>query len=75
MSSETSALVAAHEWCVDHPEELEKFPGKWVAVVEDRIVANGDSYRAVYREAKRKFPEKIPLVTYVPRKGEELLIL
>jgi hypothetical protein len=67
--------MAQHEWCADHPGELEKHPGKWVAVVDEKIVAAGNTYTEVYREVRKKFPDKMPLITYVPRRGEELLIL
>ncbi len=69
------SLIKEHNWCVDHPKELEKHPGKWIAVVEEDIVATENTYREAYEKAKQKFPEKIPLVTYVPREGEELLIV
>ena len=58
MAGEVESLIAAHEWCADHPEKLEKHPGKWVAVVEGEIVATGNTYGAAYKDAKRKFPKK-----------------
>lgn len=75
MASEVESLVAAHEWCVDHHEELEKYPGKWVAVLEGKIIAVGSTYGETYKKARQKSPDKAPLVTYVPPEGEELLIL
>lgn len=70
-----ASLVKEHNWCVSHQEELEKHPGKWIAVVGEELIAVENSYREAYENAKQKFPDMVPLVTYVPREGEELLIV
>jgi len=50
MASDVESLIAAHEWCVGHPKELEKHPGKWVAVVDGKVVAAGNTYGIVYKK-------------------------
>lgn len=52
---------------------LRKYEGKYVAIVDDRVVASGDNAKEVLDEAKRKFPLKIPTLAKIPR--EEALIL
>jgi len=55
------------------PDELKKYRGKHVAIIGNKVVASGDNAIEVYKEAKKKFPDKKPVLAYVPR--EETLIL
>ena len=48
--------------------------GKYVAIHKDRIVAIGKTVHEVY-EKLRDSNVKNPLVTYIPRKGEEALLI
>jgi hypothetical protein len=45
---------------------LGDYLGKWIAIVGDEVVAIGDDGKAVFREAKTKFPNKEPLILKVP---------
>ncbi len=45
--------------------EDEKYLGEWVAIVERKLVSHGKSFAAVYAEAKKKFPSKIPFLAPV----------
>ncbi len=62
-------------WMSTHKKELEKFSGKWIAVLDDKILASGDSVTNVMRKTKQKNIKGLPLVTKVPRKDEEMYIL
>ena len=53
--------------------DLRKYEGKYVAIVDDKVVASGDNAKEVLNEAKRKFPSKMPTLAKIPR--EEALIL
>ena len=37
-------LMHEHEWRTEHAEELKKFEGKWIAILEDKVIAVGNSY-------------------------------
>lgn len=52
--------------------DLSKYKGKYVAIVEDKVVASGDNAKEVFEEAKRK-TSKIPTIAKIPK--EEALIL
>lgn len=72
----TMAFVSAeHNWLVEHHAEVEKYGGRWIAIVGEELVSDGKTLQGVYRKALKRNPGKIPLVTYVPRRGEELLIV
>ena len=64
-----------YDWLVEHHREAEKHSGRWIAVLGGGIVADGKSFREAHRKATRERPDAVPLVLYVPKKNEELLIL
>ncbi|MFQ6056309.1 MAG: DUF5678 domain-containing protein [Methanosarcinales archaeon] len=57
-------------------EEQKKYAGKHVAIVNDKIVANGNTAKEAFQKARKLFPvkktEEIGLM-YIPR--EEMMIL
>ncbi len=54
-------------------EEMKKYAGQYVAVMDGRVVASGrDLYRKV-EEMEKKNPDKEIVITYIPT--EDLLIL
>jgi len=62
------------QWISQNPEKLNKYAGKWIALLDNRLIASGDSLSKVRIEAK-KIAKKEPLVFKVPRKDEENYIL
>ena len=46
--------------------DLSKHLGKWIAIIDEKVVAEGDNAKAVYDAAKHKFPDKVPFLTCVP---------
>ncbi len=63
-------------WIVEHFSELvTKYAGKYVAVVNEQLVAVGDSRRAVEAKAREVDAEKIPSVLRVPREEDMVCLL
>ena len=63
-------------WIVEHFSELvTKYAGKYVAVVNETLVAVGDSGKEVEDKARAMAPEKIPSVLRVPREEEMVCLL
>lgn len=63
-------------WIVEHFSELvEKYPGKYIAVVNESLVAAGDSPDEVESEAKEKSCAKSPSVFHVPREEDLACLL
>jgi len=56
------------------PEELKKYRGKHVAIIEDKVVTSGDNAIEVYKKAKEKYPDKNPVLAFVPREGTLILV-
>jgi hypothetical protein len=70
-----SSLQREHNWLVEHPSEAEKYSGRWIAILGGRIVAHGKSFGQTRRKATAKHPATTPLILYIPKRSEELLIL
>jgi hypothetical protein len=63
-------------WIVEHFSELvTKYAGKYVAVVNEQLVAVGDSRRDVEAKAREIEPKKIPSVLRVPREEDMVCLL
>lgn len=52
-----------------------KYSGKHIAIIDNKVVASGESAKEVWLKAKRKYPKKRPVLTYVPEKDTLVLIL
>ena len=52
--------------CLLSMQDLGKYVGQWIAIVNDEIVSTGESGKEVFNEAKQKFPRNIPLLLKVP---------
>lgn len=53
--------------------DLAKYIGRWIALVEAEIVSIGDSGKDVFREAKKKYPDREPFIMKVPQ--NEIMLL
>ncbi|HEU4340056.1 MAG TPA: DUF5678 domain-containing protein [Candidatus Binatia bacterium] len=63
-------------WIVEHFSELvTKHAGKYIAVVNEALVAVGDSRRDVETKARKVEPAKIPSVLKVPREEDMACLL
>ena len=63
-------------WIVEHFSELvDKYAGKYVAVVNEELVAVGDDGKEVEDKAREIEPRKIPSVLRIPREEEMACLL
>jgi orotidine-5'-phosphate decarboxylase len=63
--------VSEFDYVMTISEKLES--GKWIAVVGKEVVAKGDEAKAVYEEARRKFPDREPFLMKVPSEAIMLM--
>jgi hypothetical protein len=63
-------------WIVEHFSELvTQYAGKYIAVVNERLVAVGDSGKEVEDKARNLVPDKMPSVLRVPREEDMACLL
>lgn len=63
-------------WIVEHFSELvTKYAGRYVAVVNERLVAVGDASKEVEDKARELEPNKMPSVLRVPREEDMACLL
>ncbi len=63
-------------WIVEHFSELvTKYAGKAIAVVNEQLVAIGDTEVEVDRIARQKYPDKMPSILTVPREEDMACLL
>ena len=55
--------------------DLSKYEGKYIAIVEDKVVAFGKNAKKVFEEAKKKFPDKTPTLSKIPKDDTLVLII
>ena len=48
--------------------DMSHYLGKWVAICDEKIISSGDSAKKVFEDAKKKCPNKKPLLTKIPEK-------
>ena len=63
-------------WIVEHFSELvTRYAGKYVAVLNETLVAVGDSGKEVEDKAREIEPNKIPSVLLIPREEDMACLL
>ncbi len=69
-------MMDSHEFLLKHSQEWsEKYPGKCIAVVDDKLVAIWPDELEVFRETKRKYPDKDISIAYIPTDDEVVMLL
>lgn len=63
-------------WITKNFESLvDKYPNKYIAVVNDKVVSSGMSAKDVEEKAKRRYPDKMPSVILIPKKEDLACLL
>ena len=57
-------------WLCEHPEEVYKYEGEWIAVVGEKIVAHGTNLKKVVKEAEKYGRPLLKLV----EEGDEIKV-
>ncbi len=66
-------MKSEYEYIMSISNELGNYLGKWIAVVDNEIVASGDNAKEVYDKAKVKYPEREPFIMKIPEESIMLL--
>jgi len=52
------------DWLTQHPEELTRYPGEFIAVADGRVVAHGRVFAEVVKEARKMGYEPLMARSY-----------
>ncbi|MEW6680593.1 MAG: DUF5678 domain-containing protein [bacterium] len=55
--------------------EMSEYEGKWIAIVNQAVVACGEDAKRVYNEVKEKYPQEKPSLAKVPTKDTLVLMV
>ncbi|MCD6247898.1 MAG: hypothetical protein J7J17_00325 [Hadesarchaea archaeon] len=70
------AEAVEKDFVAEHSQELfERYPGKYLALVDNEIVAVGRSMLEVFKRAEEKYPNKLIRISYIPREDELVMLL
>ena len=50
-------------------EDFSHYAEEWIAVIEDKVVEHGASFKEIYERVKIKYPRERPLIGKVPEKN------
>ena len=53
--------------------DLSEYAGKWIAIVDGKVVASGDRADEIYEEARKRYPGKRIAIDKVPT--DDVLVL
>lgn len=55
----------SHEawWLAEHPEEISKYMGEWIAIVDEEVIAHGRDLEELHKKVKKL--KTRPLFHYV----------
>ena len=59
--------------CLLSMPDLGKYIGKWIAIVDDEIVSVGNAGKVVFKKARKRYPQKTPLLVKIPTDAIMLL--
>ena len=60
------------DWFIAHPEEAQKYPGEYIAIVDEAIVAHGKDFQMVLLTAERQTGQE-PSIYKVPPADREVV--
>lgn len=55
-----------YQWFIQ--QDLSSYAGKWVAIINRKVVASGKDPAVVVKEVKQNYPSKTPLLTKIRNK-------
>ena len=66
-------MKSEYEHVMPINDQLGKYLGDWISVVDEEIVDAGHDAKTVYDKAKKKYPNRTPFVMKIPKETVMLL--
>ncbi len=55
---------------LESTDEVMEYKGKWIAILDKKIIAYGDTITEVYEQALKQHPQRTPLFHRVPTEDD-----
>lgn len=55
-----------YEWFLKR--DFSKYSGKWLAIIDKKVVASGENANKIITQVKKEYPNKRPFITKVRNK-------
>ena len=65
--------VNEFDYLMSAQNDIKDYVGFWVAIMDKKIVAKGESARQVLKQVREEYPDREPFVTKVPKNKVMLL--
>jgi hypothetical protein len=62
-----------YDYLMSAQNEIKDYVGLWIAIVDRKIVAKGDSARQVLKQVREEYPDREPFITKIPKNKVMLL--
>jgi hypothetical protein len=59
-------VYKSYEWFLK--QDLSGYAGKWLAIIDNKVVASGENAAKVIQQANKDYPKKKPFITKVRAK-------
>ncbi|MBR9690712.1 succinyl-CoA synthetase subunit alpha [Candidatus Woesearchaeota archaeon] len=59
-------MISGHknyEWFIK--KDMSTYSGKWVIIINEKIISSGNNIEMMIKEVKKKYPNKTPFITKV----------
>lgn len=53
--------------------DLNRYAGRWIALLDEKVIVVGDSFKEVAEKVDKEFPNKKPLLSRIPEKIAQIL--
>ena len=66
---DTGGMIVDNEYQIS-PEEIRKYEGKWIAILNRKIVCGGDTLQETYDKFKKMYKNETPGFDWIPDRKE-----
>ncbi len=63
----------AYNYVRNHPDEISKYPGKWMLIYKNKIVSAGEDLIKIHKEFQKDNPNVYPFILKLPEHPVMLL--
>jgi len=59
-------MTTNYDWYIE--QDLSKFSGKWVVIIDQKIIGSGNKVNELIQKAQKEYPTKTPFIAKINNK-------